>query len=104
MFETYECWHCGNPQWVCEAVHFWKPVLKGLAWAVVIGLIVGVLLRLIYNPGSICLMELYGYRRRIGLYVNSVTGLADTTQAGIVKSMTIGKSVLDAREAGLLSL
>lgn len=44
MFEQYDCWHCGNPQWVCEAVHFWKPVLKGLAWGVVLALPVAFML------------------------------------------------------------
>ena len=53
MLKSYPCFSCGMPQWVCEAKHFWGPILKGLFMAVIVGVIIGFLFKLIYNPGGL---------------------------------------------------
>jgi hypothetical protein len=49
----YECYHCGKPQIVCDLKHFWQPILEGLFLAAVVGIMLGFLAKLLYNPGGL---------------------------------------------------
>lgn len=47
------CWHCDNYEWLCDAKHFWKPIIEGLFLALVVGVMIGFLFKLLYNPGGL---------------------------------------------------
>jgi len=43
------CWSCGQPEWFCNARHFWVPIFQGILIGTLIGGSIGAILAWIYN-------------------------------------------------------
>lgn len=45
----YRCWNCGRLAWICDADHFFTPMIKGAIQGALIGGVIGATIALVEN-------------------------------------------------------